>query len=152
PALPRTSWHATSQLGRLARNSWSPQIKRLRQRWVDTPPGSQPGDSSGYAHPSGPRWRLRGLPGPTLLLPQRQDIQGGIVVPMQLRAALRAGVPANREGLLDKHPAARTDLAGVGRWHGYGSLPSVCCFEGEDAQEHGPPGIRNGLRQMVILE
>src|SRR5262249_3079794 len=77
-----------------------------------------PGESSGSARPSGPRWRLRGLPGPTALSAERQDLLGGVVVPMAARAAVRAAMPADRQTCLDQDAAARTRLAGVGRRHG----------------------------------
>ena len=46
--------------------------------------------------PIGPRERLRGLPDPPSLPTTCQDIAGGVVVPMQARAALGAGMPAVR--------------------------------------------------------
>jgi hypothetical protein len=43
-------------------------------------------------------------------------------------------------------------LAGGGRRHGDGSLPSIRRFEGEDAQEPTPSGVRDGFRQVLMLE
>src|SRR5262245_1708587 len=65
------------------------------------------GDASGDARPSGPRSRLRGLHGPTVPLPQRQEVPGGVVVPLQARPAVRARVPADGEALVDEYATAR---------------------------------------------
>jgi hypothetical protein len=58
-------------------------------------------------------------------------------------------MPANRQAFVDQDAAARADLAGGGRRHGYSSLPSVCCFESEDAQELTPPGIADALGEVM---
>src|SRR5258708_11236478 len=47
-------------------------------------------------------------------------------------------------------PTAATVLAGIGRWHGYDSTPSVCCFGFEDGTELRPTGIRDALGQAVV--
>jgi hypothetical protein len=59
-------------------------------------------------------------------------------------------MPADRQPLLDRRAAARTGLAGAGRRHGYGWLPSVCCFENKDAQERAPGSITDALGEVVI--
>src|SRR5260221_12981302 len=61
-------------------------------------------------------------------------------------------MPPDGEPLVDQQAATRTGLRGERRRHGYHRLSSVCCFERQDAQEPAPSSVRNGLRQMVILE
>jgi hypothetical protein len=59
-------------------------------------------------------------------------------------------MPADRQTLLDQRAAARTGLAGVGRRHGYGLLPSVCCFESKDGQERRPAYVLDRLGKVMI--
>jgi hypothetical protein len=60
-------------------------------------------------------------------------------------------VPANGQAFLDYDATARADLAGVGRGHGYSSLPSICSFESEDGAELTPARVTDGLGEMVVL-
>src|SRR5260221_8354590 len=69
---------------------------------------------------------------------------------MEARSEGRARVPPDGEPLLDEDAAARTGLRGERRWHGYGSLPSVCCFESEDSAELPPAGIADALGEGVV--
>src|SRR5690348_14807154 len=91
---------------------------------------------------------------PTLLLPQPEDIQRGVVVPMETRPTLRAGMPADGQAhgqaLRDDDTAARTCLAGergIDRLH---SLPGARSLESEDSEKRAPPGIKNALGQVVV--
>src|SRR5260221_11918027 len=64
---------------------------------------------------------------------------------MEGRFARMARFPPDGEPRLEEEPAARTGLRGERRWHGYGSLPSGCCFESEDSAELPPAGIADAL-------
>ena len=111
---------------------------------IDTPPGLKPDGFSvlrgQYASPS-----PKALPEPFYVL-------RGVVVAMEARSAVRAGMPADGQALLNHNATARTGLAGVGRRHGYDSLPGACCLESEDAQERAPARIMDALGEMVVLE
>ena len=47
-------------------------------------------------------------------------------------------------------PTAATVLAGVGRWHGDDSTPSVCCLGFEDGTELRPARIADALGEVAI--
>src|SRR5690349_12267112 len=124
-----------------------------------TLPRLKPGDASGDARPTGPRYHLRGLPGPTFLLPQPQDVPGGVLVAVQHQPTALTDMGPHAERLLDALRArgpigehTRAVLAGERRRHGYGLLPSVCSFENKDAQERCPCCIRDALGEVVVLE
>src|SRR5262249_12731918 len=85
-------------------------------------------------------------------LPKAFYVLGGVVVPMEARAALRAAMPAYGQAFGDDDAAARAGLAGVGRRHGYDSPLSVCCFGCEDAQELRPRRITDALGEVVNLD
>jgi hypothetical protein len=116
-----------------------------------TLPTPEGGGFSGYARPTGPLWRLRGLPDPTLVVAERQDVPGGVMVTMQASAALRAGVPADRQACRDKHTAVRTPLAGGGRVDRHHLPTGACCLVGKDGEEPAPAHVPNGLGQRVVL-
>ena len=86
-----------------------------------------------------------GLPGPL-------DVLRGVMVAMQARPTLWAGVPANRQAFGDQNAAARTPLARERRVDRYHSSTGACCLVGEDAQERAPPRISDAFGEMVILE
>src|SRR5260370_15892117 len=69
---------------------------------------------------------------------------------MEARSARWARMPADREPLLDHLTAAGPGWRGVGRRHGYGSLPSVRCFESEDGAKLAPAGITDALGEGVV--
>src|SRR5262249_4617944 len=76
----------------------------------------------------------------------------GIVVPMQTRATVWAGMPADGQAFLDQHTTARARLARVGRRHSYDSPTGPCCLVGEDAHEATPPGIADALGEVMVLD
>src|SRR5215469_13626427 len=45
------------------------------------------------------------------------------------------------ETLLDPLPTAAAILGGIGRWDGYDSTASICCFAFEDGSELCPPSV-----------
>jgi hypothetical protein len=60
-----------------------------------------------------PQWarsRLRGLHGPTLLLTERQNVLGGVVVSMKARSTRWAGMPADRQAFGDQHAEQQDDV------------------------------------------
>src|SRR5215469_9771880 len=73
---------------------------------------------------------------------------------MQARPTGGAGAPPYGEALVDQLAAlgASTSLARIGRRHGDYPLPGTCCLANEDGQERAPPGVCNGLGQMVVPE
>src|SRR5262249_16872890 len=77
---------------------------------IDTPHGLKPDGCSVLR-----RGQRHASPKP---LPAALSILGGVVVPVQARPTVRAGVPAEGQPLLDQHAAARARLAGGGRRHG----------------------------------
>jgi hypothetical protein len=87
-------------------------------------------------------------------LPEPLAVLRGVVVPVQARATVRAGVPANGQTFLHDDPTAwpRAPLASERRMDRLHSLPSACCFEREDAQERAPPRIADALGESVVLE
>src|SRR5258708_37239090 len=117
----------------------------------NTPQGLKPHGFSDYARPNGPRWRPKAVSRPTLRLPQPQDVPRGVVVAVQTRPTVWAGVPANRQTFLHDDPAARTGLAGERGSDRLHSLPGSCSLESEDGQERAPPGIGDALGQGVVL-
>ncbi len=95
--------------------------------------------------------RLKALPEPTVFCPQAQDVERGVMIPVEACPAFRALVPPNGQAFPHQHAAARTGLRGERRRHGYGSLPSVCCFGCEEGAELAPASITDALGEVVVL-
>src|SRR5262249_41396990 len=107
------------------------------QPLVDTPHGSQPGDSQATYGAFACVDASRGLPSPTVVLAQRQNVQRGVVVPVQAQATILIGaaMPPDGQAFRDLTLAAGTFLAGIGGFDRNRSLPGARCLESEDGEE-----------------
>ena len=83
-------------------------------------------------------------------LAQLQDVERGIVVPMQAGSALWAAMPANGQALRDDNATARTGLTGERRVYRLHSLPGARSLESKDGEKLSPARIADALGQMVI--
>ena len=64
--------------------------------------------------------------------PSPLNVSRRVLVSVENQAAGGADMGAPAQALGHACPTATTILAGVGRWHGYDSTASICCFAFED--------------------
>jgi hypothetical protein len=79
-----------------------------------------------------------------------QDIQGGVVITVQLRATVGARVPSHTEVFLDDALTAGTRLTGAMRSHLHDRATSLFRFVASHRDEGSPACIQNRFVQTAF--
>ena len=78
-------------------------------------------------------------------MPQPQDVQGSVVIAVQARAAVGAGMPTDGQAFRGDDTAARTGLTGERGMDCLHSLSGSYRLGSEDGEERTPPRIADAF-------
>src|SRR5712692_3530152 len=99
-----------------------------------------------------PQWLVWGTSCPILflLLVAMQEIERSVVITVQLRPTVRAGMPTHTEVLLDDASTAATGLAGLVGSHFHDRATSLFRFVARHHDKGSPACIQNTLIQATF--